>query len=272
MIYFCATPIGNLEDITLRVIRILNEADCIYAEDTRHTLKLLNHYKIKKPLIACHEHNETAKADEIVERCLNGDNIAVCTDAGLPGISDPGGIVLLKAIEKNAPYTVLPGANAAITALLLSGFDSNTFYFHGFLSRETRIRKEELKALSTCASTIILYESPKRLTRTFGDLFDCFGERNAALCKEITKIHERVVRGKLSELKEKFEDEKGECVIIIEGMKKDAPEIEFDELIQAMRDMVESGVKTKTAAKLIAANSNKGANELYNYYIKTVKQ
>ena len=268
MLYLCATPIGNLEDITYRVVRILSEADAIYAEDTRRTVQLLNHLGLKKPLSSCHEHNEREKAQEIVALAAAGKNIAVVSDAGMPGISDPGARVAEAAIAAGVPFTVAPGASAAVTAVVLSGLPCGRFVFEGFLPREKKPRRERLALLKNEPRTAVLYESPFRLKDTLLELRDALGDRPAAVCRELTKIHEETVRGSLSELAAHYaEPPKGECVIVLSGAEETAAETpSLDAQLAAMEARIASGEKPRAAAKAVANGIS--PTELYNAYLK----
>lgn len=219
ILYICPTPIGNLEDITLRTLRVLKEVDLIAAEDTRRTIKLLNHYEIKKPLISYHEHNKVEKGKILIEKLKEGVNIALVTDAGMPGISDPGEDMIRLAIENQIEPVVLPGATASITALVLSGLPTKKFVFEGFLPSKKKDRREELERLKTEERTIILYEAPHRLLALLKDMEAILGDRQLAIGRELTKIYEEVFRGSISDALRKFQEEKprGEFVLVIKG-------------------------------------------------------
>ncbi|MCF6459448.1 16S rRNA (cytidine(1402)-2'-O)-methyltransferase [Clostridium sp. Cult3] len=219
ILYICPTPIGNLEDITLRTLRALKEVDLIAAEDTRRTIKLLNHYEIKKPLISYHEHNKVEKGKILIEKLKEGVNIALVTDAGMPGISDPGEDMIRLAIENQIEPVVLPGATASITALVLSGLPTKKFVFEGFLPSKKKDRREELERLKTEERTIILYEAPHRLLALLKDMEAILGDRQLAIGRELTKIYEEVFRGSISDALRKFQEEKprGEFVLVIKG-------------------------------------------------------
>ena len=199
-LYMVATPIGNLEDITLRAIRILKEVDLIAAEDTRNTLKLLNHYEISKPLISYHRHNEEIKVDELIEKLKNGENIAIVSDAGTPGISDPGEVIVKSAIENNIDVVPIPGACAAINALICSGLDTKEFAFFGFLPLNKKLRKDKLNKIKNEIKTSIIYEAPHKLNNTLEDLKDILEDRKIVLARELTKIHEEFIRGDIEEI------------------------------------------------------------------------
>lgn len=217
-LFVVSTPIGNLGDITLRAVETLNEVDLIACEDTRHTLQLLNHFEIKKPLISYHQHSRAPKVDRIIEELLSGKNIAVVTDAGTPGISDPGEILIKAAVENEIKVIPIPGVSAAITALSVSGLDTSEFVFIGFLPHK-KGRQTKLKEIAIEKRTIILYESPYRIIRLLNELLEFVGDREVAVCRELTKKFEEIYRGKISEVL-KAVKEKGEFVVIVEGEKK----------------------------------------------------
>lgn len=261
-----------MEDITLRTLRILNEADAIYAEDTRHTLGLLNHYEIKKPLVSCHEHNENARAEEIVQRILNGETLAFVSDAGMPGISDPGERLAAACIKSNVPFEVLPGASASLTALVMSGMKTQNACFVGFLPRSGKERRDMMATLAQHKGTLIIYESPLRVSATMRELYEIWGERDAALVREITKHFEETVRGTLSTIAEKYADvpPKGECVIVVSGAAK-SEEITVSDIDSMLKKLLKNGMSVKDAAKQASAvlgikksDAYERANELKN--------
>lgn len=222
-LYLCATPIGNLEDITYRVIKTLQEVDIIAAEDTRHTIHLLNHFDIKTPMTSYHEFNKYKKAETLVEKLLAGTNIALVTDAGTPGISDPGEELVRQAHAAGVPVTSLPGACACITALTMSGLPTRRFCFEAFLPTDKKQRAEILEELKTETRTIILYEAPHHLEALLEELYETLGERNLTLCKELTKKHEKVMQTTLSEAIDFYKEEtpRGEYVLVLEGVSRD---------------------------------------------------
>lgn len=195
-LYLVPTPIGNLKDITLRALETLRNVDIIAAEDTRQTLKLLNHFEIKKPLISYHKFNEQIKSDKIIDLLMEGNNVALVSDAGTPGISDPGSVIVGRCIEKKINFEVLPGATAITTALVYSGLDTTKFLFRGFLPRENKERKIVTNDLLQSQETIIFYEAPHRLIDTLEFLLDTFGDRKIAVCRELTKIYQEIYRGR----------------------------------------------------------------------------
>lgn len=218
-LYLCATPIGNLEDITMRVIRILKEVDLIAAEDTRNSLHLLNHFEIKTPMTSYHEYNRIEKAHTLIARMQEGKNVALITDAGTPGISDPGEDLVRLCYEAGIEVTSLPGACACVTALTLSGLPTRRFCFEAFLPQDKKEKQQILEELKTETRTTILYEAPHRLVKTLGELYEALGERHMTLCRELTKKHETAFQTTLSQAVTYYEANppKGECVIVLEG-------------------------------------------------------
>lgn len=269
-LYLVATPIGNLEDITLRAINVLKNVDLIAAEDTRHTLKLLNHLEISKPMISCHRHNENEKSNKIIEKLKEGKNIAIVSDAGTPGISDPGEEVVKEAIKENIQIIPIPGACAAINALIVSGIDTNEFYFLGFLPLNKKLRKEKLNEIKNINKTIILYEAPHKILNTINDLENILENRQVVFAREITKIHEEFIRGTIKEIKEKIENPKGEFVIIIEG-NKNVENIENKLNLLTINEHYNyyenKGYSKKEIIKLIAKDRNVNKNEIYQKFI-----
>jgi len=225
-LFIVATPIGNLEDITQRALRVLREADLIACEDTRHTRKLLNHFAIKTATISYHEHNEQERAEELCEALESGKNVALVSDAGTPLISDPGFRVVQAAVDRGISVVPIPGASAVITALSVSGLRTDQFLFAGFLPARTGARRAKLNELRTVAGTLIFYEAPHRIKATLKEALDVFGDRQAVIARELTKLHEEFARGTLSELLEKFlqnETPRGEMVLIISGQAAELP-------------------------------------------------
>jgi 16S rRNA (cytidine1402-2'-O)-methyltransferase len=271
MLYLCATPIGNLEDITLRVLRILEEADYVVAEDTRHTLKLLNHFEISKPLISYHEHSGRSKAEEILCLVENGNKVALVSDAGMPGISDPGEELVRMAWERKVPITILPGATAGLSALVLSGISSRRFVFEGFLPREKRERVNILKKLREEDRTIVLYEAPHHLLETLKDLNKYLDNRKVAVVRELTKIHEQVLIFDLEDAIEYFThtDPRGEFVVIVEGRSCEGAEKVFEEITiqEHIIRYMDAGLSKKEAVKMVAADRKMPKSEIYRYSI-----
>lgn len=272
-LYLVPTPIGNLKDITLRALEILQEADFIAAEDTRQTLKLLNHFEIKKSLISYHKFNEQIKSDKIIELLLEGKNVALVSDAGTPGISDPGSVIVQRCIEENIEFEVLPGATAITTALVYSGLDTTKFIFRGFLPRENKERKIATEGLLQSQETLIFYEAPHRLMDTLEFLQDTFGNRKIAVCRELTKIYEEIYRGSISEALQHFEEKKprGEFVLVLEGkkledIKEEQREIWVNLSIEEhILKYVNDGVNKKEAIKLVAKERELPKSEVYKF-------
>lgn len=275
-IYLVATPIGNLEDISMRAVRTLGEVDIIAAEDTRQTLKLLNHLNIKKPLVSYYEHNKFEKGSYLIEQLLSGKNIALVSDAGCPGISDPGEDMVRLAVENNIPVTMIPGAAALITGVVLSGLPAGRFAFEGFLPMNKRSRKERILSLKQETRTIIFYEAPHKLLYTLKDLLQGLGNRRIALARELTKLHEEVVRCTLEEAVQKYEAEapRGEFVVVVEGIDenvvREEAEKKWDELsIEEHLDLyVKNGMDRKEAIKKIALDRGMSKRDVYNSLLK----
>ena len=263
-LYICPTPIGNLEDITLRTLRILREVDIIAAEDTRHTIKLLNHYDIKKPLTSYHEHNIREKGIELIDKLKSGVNIALLSDAGMPGISDPGEDLIHLAIDEDIEVIVLPGPTASIAALVASGLSTDKFVFEGFLSSRKKQRIEELKALKDEKRTMIIYESPHRLLDTLANMLEILGNRNIAIIRELTKIYEEIFRGNIEQGILKFSSQiiKGEFVLIIEGNKEETKELDID-IEKELLKYINQGLSKKESVKMVVKEFNLSKNEVY---------
>ena len=268
-LYIVATPIGNLEDITLRAIRILKEADVIAAEDTRHTLKLLNHLEISKPLISYHRHNEESRQDVLIDKLEEGQNIALVSDAGTPGICDPGEVVIKTCIEKGINVVPVPGPCAFVNALICSGIDTKEFNFLGFLPLNKNNRKQKLEEIKKSNTTVILYEAPHKLKETLKDLKNIIENRKIVLARELTKIHEEFIRKDIDELINLAETLKGEVVLIIEGGEEENNEnvlinLSIEEHYKHYEDM---GFDKKEIIKKIAKDRNVNKNEIYMKFI-----
>ena len=267
-LYIVATPIGNLEDITLRAIKVLKEVDMIAAEDTRHTLKLLNHLEISKPLISYHRHNEDVKTDLLIKELKQGKQIALVSDAGTPGICDPGEKVIKKCIEEEIPIVPIPGACAMINALICSGLDTREFIFLGFLPLNKKNRKEKLEEIKNVTKTIILYEAPHKLETTLKDLKKILENRRLVLVRELTKIHEEYIREDIDVLIEKAKDLKGEIVLIIEGAEKKEENNLLQLSLQEHYAYYEKkGLLKKEIIKQMAKDRNINKNEIYQKFI-----
>ncbi len=270
-LYIVATPIGNLEDITLRAINILKAVDIIIAEDTRHSLKLLNHLEISKPLISYHRHNEEDKTESILEKIEEGKNIALISDAGTPVISDPGEFIVKEAIERGISIIPVPGACAIITALMAAGVNTRNFIFYGFLSLNKKIRIKELEQIKNNINTVILYEAPHKIKNTLQDLENYVDGRKIVLARELTKIHEEFIRGSIKEIKDKLQNPKGEYVIIIDK-NENTNENEENELnklsIEEHYEYYEKkGLDKKEIIKKIAKDRQVAKNEIYKEFI-----
>lgn len=274
-LYLCATPIGNLEDITLRVLRTLKEVDLIAAEDTRNSIKLLNHFDIKTPMTSYHEYNKIDKAYVLIEKLREGKNIALITDAGTPGISDPGEELAAMCYEAGIEVTSLPGPAACVTALTLSGLPTRRFAFEAFLPMDKKERKTVLNELADETRTIILYEAPHKLVRTLEDLKEALGNRRMTLCRELTKKHETAFHTTTEELLRFYEKEKplGECVLVIEGKSRKEIEQEsraaWEEIsIEEHMEIYEKqGIARKEAMKMVAKDRGVTKREIYQYLL-----
>lgn len=271
-LYLCATPIGNLEDITYRVVRTLGEVDLIAAEDTRNSIKLLNHFAIKTPMTSYHEHNKMTKGEMLVKKLLEGANIALITDAGTPGISDPGEELVRMCYDAGIEVTSLPGATAAITALTLSGLPTRRFAFEAFLPVDKKERKTILAELANETRTIILYEAPHRLVKTLKELLDNLGERQVSVCRELTKRYETVVRLTLSQVLEYYQGHpvKGECVIIITGRSHEEISLERQRewlqisIEEHLQSYLDKDFDKKEAMKMVAKDRGVSKRAIYN--------
>lgn len=267
MLYICPTPIGNLEDITIRVLNVLKEVDYIACEDTRHTIKLLNHYEIKNKLISIHEHNEFAKKDEIIKDLIDGKNIALVSDAGMPGIQDPGKIIIEAAIENSLEFTVLPGACAFVTAVIGSGIVDEDFTFVGFLPRKSKERLKILEKYKDYKGELVFYESPHRIGELLKDLNKALGNREIVLAREITKKFETYKRTNIEALIEFAETTqiKGELVIVVKGNKiEEVFEYNDSDIESLIIEKLDEGMSKKDAVKYISKNSNIPKNRVYD--------
>lgn len=270
-LYLCATPIGNLEDMTLRVLRTLKEVDLIAAEDTRNSIKLLNHFDIHTPMTSYHEFNKIEKAHQLVEQLLDGKNIALITDAGTPGISDPGEELVKIAYEAGVKVTSLPGASAVVTALTLSGLSTRRFAFEAFLPKDKKLRKAVLEEMDRETRTLVMYEAPHHLKATLKELLSALGDRKITLCRELTKKFEEADRTSISEAIAYYEmhDPRGEYVLVIEG--RDRKELEQEEqqawekmsLQEHMELYERQGIPHKEAMKLVAKDRGISKRDVY---------
>lgn len=270
-LYLCATPIGNLEDMTFRCIRVLKEVDLIAAEDTRNSIKLLNHFEIKTPMTSYHEYNKIEKGHKLVERLLNGENIAVITDAGTPGISDPGEELVKMCQEAGVTVTAIPGPAACITALTISGLATRRFAFEAFLPTDKKERQMILDELKEETRTMILYEAPHRLVKTLKLLEETLGNRRISICRELTKKHETVFATTIEDALTYYEENnpKGECVMVIEGKSfeeiraQEQARWEDMELEEHMAYYENQGIARKEAMKLVAKDRGVGKRDIY---------
>lgn len=274
-LFLVATPIGNLEDITFRALRILREADLIAAEDTRHTRKLLTHFEISNPLTSYHEHNKRSKGPQLLEQVKEGKKIALVTDAGMPGISDPGHDLVVLAWQQGVPVVVVPGPSAGILALVASGLKTNRFVFEGFLSSDKKVRREQLNNLTGEQGSTILYEAPHRLLKTLEELETCLGDRKIVVARELTKKFEEVIKGTATEVLHYFRQTgvKGELVLVIEGGEGKSPAQSGEwwarlSLAEHVELLEQEGFSKKDAIKEAAKARNLPKREVYQAVVK----
>jgi len=270
-LYVVPTPIGNLKDMTLRAIEVLESVDIIAAEDTRQSLKLLNHFNIKKPLISYHKFNEQNKSESIIKLLKEGKNVAIISDAGTPGVSDPGSVIIAKCLEEEIEFIVLPGATAVITALVYSGMDTTKFIFRGFFPRETKERKKIVDEICDREETIIFYEAPHRLLDALSFLLNSIGDRSLAVCRELTKIHEEIFRGTFNDAIKHFNNKqiKGEIVLVIEGkseiaiMEEKRLKWENISIREHIINYMSQGKSKKESIKLVSLERGLPKSEVY---------
>lgn len=275
-LYLCATPIGNLEDITMRVLRTLQEVDLIAAEDTRNSMKLLNHFEIKTPMTSYHEYNRIEKAHVLIAKMQEGTNIALITDAGTPGISDPGEDLVRLCYEAGIEVTSLPGACACVTALTLSGLGTRRFCFEAFLPMEKKERQEILNELKEETRTIIVYEAPHRLVRTLGELLEALGNRRLTICRELTKKHETAFQTTLEEALEYYQEQepRGECVLVLEGKSREQVRLEQQQswesisIEEHMEQYLAKGMDRKETMKQVAKDRGVSKRDIYQALLK----
>ena len=275
-LYLCATPIGNLEDMTFRVIRTLKEVDMIAAEETRNSIKLLNHFEIKTPMTSYHEYNKIEKGHKLVQMLLEGKNLALITDAGTPGISDPGEELVQMCYEAGVPITSLPGAAACITALTLSGLSTRRFAFEAFLPSDKKERQQVLEELKNDTRTVICYEAPHRLVKTLKELLEALGNRRITICRELTKKHETAWQTHIAEACEYYQENvpKGECVLVIEGRSREELKAEEQEQweqmpLEAHMEHYESqGMDHKSAMKQVAKDRGVSKRDIYRMLLE----
>lgn len=265
-LYLVATPIGNLGDFSPRAVAALEEADFIAAEDTRVTVKLLNHFGVKKPMVSYHQHNHVTAGKAVLERLLAGESCALVTDAGTPAVSDPGEELVRLCAENGVPVTAIPGCNALVSALALSGLPTGRFTFEGFLSVNKKSRREHLQSLIGEQRTMIFYEAPHKLQATLADLLEVFGDRPVALCRELTKLHEEVRRTTLAQAVDYYRENapRGEFVLVLAGAEPDrAAALTLEEAAALVLERRDGGQGLKDAVRQVAADAGLNKNELY---------
>lgn len=265
ILYIVSTPIGNLDDITLRALRILKSVDIIAVEDTRHSLKLLNYYGISKPLISYWKEKEKVRSDRIIERLLSGQSVALISDAGTPGISDPGTVLIKRSLQEKIQVIPIPGPTAFVAALSVSGLATDEFTFIGFLPSKKTQRRNVLKTLSLEQRTLVFYEAPHRILRTLMDMKDIFSGRDVVVVKEITKVYEEILRGSISEILSSLHKSKiaGEYIVLAEGLKDKKRQIDEDVLVE-VAILMKKGLGRKEAVKKTAKSYGLRAKELYD--------
>lgn len=265
ILYVVSTPIGNLQELSPRAKEVLSSVDYVASEDTRTTSSLLSHFSIHKPSIACHEHNEQEASQKIISLLKEGKKIALTSDAGYPGISDPGAILIKHCIEENIIVTVINGSNAFLPALIASGIDTRHFYFNGFLSSKHTYRVKELEELRNRKETIIFYEAPHRIGDTLKDMYEVLGNRYISIAREITKLHEEYIRGYLIEFQDINEDTlRGEMVIIVEGNKEEKASLSNDDIISLLKKEIQNGLSKKDAIKKVCKDYSLKKNDVYD--------
>lgn len=264
-LYLVATPIGNLSEFSSRAIETLKTVDYIACEDTRNSKKLLSHFDIHSKLMSYHNFNEKESTKGIIDLILDGNNVAIISDAGYPLVSDPGYEVVNEAIRRDIPVVAINGPSAALSALVVSGLDTKHYLFYGFLNAKSSSMRKELESLANFPYTIIFYEAPHRINKTLELILDVFGNREAVIARELTKVHEEIIRGDLLSLST-IEDIKGEIVLLVEGKKDDEVIIDYNILVDKINDKIKEGIKAKQAINDIAKDYNISKNELYNYY------
>ena len=264
-LYICPTPIGNMEDITMRTLRILGEVDLVAAEDTRHSGMLLKHYEIDKPFTSYHQHNKAKKGPELIEKLNEGLDIALVSDAGMPGISDPGTDLIALCIENGIDFIVLPGATASLVALVSSGLDTDKFTFEGFLGSKKSERVRELEDIKYKKETLIFYESPHRIVDTLEDMENILGDRRISISRELTKVYEETLRGSISELREHFVENRprGEFVIIVEGSLEELDPYENISIKDHLASLVDEGYSKKDAIRKVSKDRDLPKNLVY---------
>lgn len=267
-LYICGTPIGNLEDVSIRLLKTLRIVDLIACEDTRHTIKLLNRFKIKKRLVSYHEHSGPQQEEYLVAELLSGKTIALVTDAGMPGISDPGLGLIRRAIHSGVDLEVVPGPSAMTAALSLSGMNNEGFLFHGFLPSRRRQRQSVLRELGEVKNTLVFYEAPHRLLDTLEDIEEIWGDREIAVARELTKIHEEILRGNISMVREHFEHNapRGEICLVVAGYQQPVKTADLHTIIMEVDNLIADGMDKKEAFLTKAREYGLKKSDIYNYY------
>lgn len=269
ILYIVATPIGNLDEITYRAIQVLKDVDYIAAEDTRNTVKLLNHFDITTKMISHHEHNIVKSVPKIISLLQDGKNLALVSDAGYPAISDPGYELVKAAIDNDINVVPISGANACLDALVVSGVAPQPFLFYGFLDHQDKKKKKELTSLQDKKETIVFYEAPHRIKKTLTCMMEIFGDRKIALCRELTKKHEEIIRGNISEILSIVDELKGEMVLVVEGSSLEIKEVLSDEeIISKVDALIKIGVSSKDAIKEVSKSNQISKNKVYSLYHK----
>ena len=271
VLYICATPIGNLEDVSIRLLKTLRQVDLIACEDTRHTLKLLNRYNIHKPLTSYHQHSHLTKEDHILQQLQAGQQVALVSDAGMPAISDPGADLVRRALQAGIKVEAIPGPSAVTTALALSGLDTQSFLFLGFLPAKSNQRREILSSLAEQPRTMVFYEAPHRLLKTLAAMEELLGEeRSIAVARELTKTYEEIRRGTVGEVLQYFHqhEPRGEFTIVLEGKPPVAPTATMEEIAREVQILIANGMDKKAAFKKKALEYGTRKSEIYNYYIE----
>ena len=266
-LYVIATPIGNLKEISSRVVEALNDVETVFCEDTRVTGQLLSHLNIKKNLISAYENIERQSLQKVLEKLSNNENVAFMSDAGYPAISDPGQLIIKEVINNNYNVVVVNGPSALIQSVLASGLDTNHFYFYGFLNAKPSSRVKELESLKDFPHTMIFYQSPHKILSTLEDMLSIFGDRKVCLCRELTKKFEEYIRGNISELIPICESLKGEMVLVVEGKtQEESNEYTLSDCVKLVDQEIENGLSTKEAIKQVALKTKVAKKELYNFY------
>lgn len=270
-LYVVGTPIGNLGDMTYRAVETLSNVDFICAEDTRVTAGLLNHFEIKRPLVSYHEHNAKQVGEQIINRILSGENAAIVTDAGMPCISDPGELLVKLCAENDIKVEVVPGPSAVVSALAISGLSTSRFQFEGFLSTAKKQRFEHLATVKNCTNTLIFYEAPHKLENTLKDMLEYLGDRKISLCRELTKLHEEVIRTTIAEALAFYSENKpkGEFVLVIEGANEEeiSPAETIEQAFEQVKELVGKGMRGADACKQIAKATGFSKGELYSMLV-----